>query len=800
MTAHRKTLAIIALACTGLMAVLYGITRAALLGNAIGSEQAIHPSSPQGQYYLVGSMLVAGIVFFAVLKVLLERTVFSKLRALSRSVAQVASSGDVSARVKCDGEDELSSVAIPINRMLDTLQLSQKQKLQMMEERHSAFMNHLPAIASLTDEDGRYLYVNQPLSDTFHMRSEDLLGKTIADWMPAAAESSRKHDREVLACGGTMQFDDVLQTADGNVSHWLSFKFPLGVRDGKKLIGTVALDITARKELEAQVQQAKEEAERANRAKSEFLANMSHEIRTPLNGIIGMTDLALDTALNSEQREYMDTVKFSADSLLTLINDILDFSKIEAGKIDLEAVDFDLRDNVETTLKTVAVRAHQKGLDLHCEVDPGVPDTVSGDSSRLRQIVLNLVGNALKFTEKGEVKVSVQPESGSPEGANLHFTVSDTGIGIPPEKHIHIFKAFSQADSSTTRKYGGTGLGLTISTRLVEMMGGKMWVESEVGKGSRFHFTLRLPAVEARQIQNPFAPSLQTLQGVKVLVVDDNVSNRRILQGILSRWGMKVTLAESGMQALEELSAASLDAKPYALVLTDLQMPGMDGFSLVERIRQRKELSAVAMMMFSSAGQRGDGARCQELGVSAYLLKPVRQLELRGAILSVLSARDQKAQLPLVTRYTLHDTAVPQISLRVLLAEDNLVNQRLAMRLLEKRGHQVTVAGNGQEAIAATEKNTFDLVLMDLQMPEMDGFEATAALREREKETGNHLPVIALTAHALKGDRERCLEAGMDGYLSKPIRAQELDAVLEIYTARKAGQTAREPEPATQLS
>jgi PAS domain S-box-containing protein len=799
MSVRRKTFAIIAFACIGLMSILYGVARTVILGNAAGSEQAIHRGSGQSQFYFVGSLLVAGIVFFAVIRDCLERTISSRLSELNRNVGHVASSGDVSARVHCDGKDELSNLALSINHMLESIQLSREQNRQT-EERHQAFMNHLPAIASVNDEAGRYLYVNQPLSDAFNMRSEDLLGKTIADWMPEAAESNRQHDREVLACGGTMQFDDALHTADGSVRHWLSFKFPLDAGDGRKLIGTVAVDITARKEWELQVQQAKEEAERANRAKSEFLANMSHEIRTPLNGIIGMTDLALETGLNSEQREYMDTVKFSADSLLTLINDILDFSKIEAGKVDLETVDFDLRDNVETTLKTLAVRAHQKGLDLHCEIDAGVPDTVSGDSSRLRQIVLNLVGNALKFTGKGEVKVSVQTESGDANGPNLHFTVSDTGIGIPPEKHSHIFKAFSQADSSTTRKFGGTGLGLTISTRLVDMMGGKMWVESEVGKGSRFHFTLRFPPVEAREVQNPSEHSLLTLHGVKVLVVDDSATNRRIMKGILSRWGMNITLADRGNQAFEELSSACTAASPYALLLTDLQMPDMDGFTLVEKIRQQKELSTVAIMMFSSAGQRGDGARCQELGVSAYLLKPIRQSELRGAILRVLSAGDSKAQIPLVTRYNLQDSAAPAVSLRILLAEDNLVNQRLAMRLLEKRGHQVTVAGDGQAAVAAAEKDTFDLVLMDLQMPEMDGFEATAALREREKGTGIHVPVIALTAHALKGDRERCLNAGMDGYLSKPIRSQELDAILEIYTGRKSGQTPAVAETALQLS
>jgi PAS domain S-box-containing protein len=373
-------------------------------------------------------------------------------------------------------------------------------------------MNHLPAVASLTDQDGRYLYVNQPLSDAFHMRSEDLLGKTIADWMPGAAESMRSHDSEVPACGGTLQFDDAIKTPDGTVRHWLSFKFPLGIRDGRRLIGTVAVDITERKEWEVQMEAAREEAEPANRAKSEFLANMSHEIRTPLNGIIGMTDLALETDLSGEQREYMDTVKFSADSLLTLINDILDFSKIEAGKVDLETLNFDLRDTLETTLKTLAVRASQKELALLCDVDFAVPETVSGDSSRLRQIVLNLVGNAIKFTDKGEIKISVNMEAPSAAGPNLHLVVSDTGIGIPPEKQEQIFKPFCQADSSTTRKYGGTGLGLTISSRLVDVMGGRMWVESEVGAGSHFHFTLRLPAAETPGLPNS-PDSHPTLRG-----------------------------------------------------------------------------------------------------------------------------------------------------------------------------------------------------------------------------------------------------------------------------------------------
>jgi len=787
MTVRRKTIVIVAIPYLALMIVVQAAARTVILGDSLKSLQ----------YFLL-AITVMGLVIAVIVLLLLEKMVISPLRQLNRSVARIAASGDVSARLDCRGKDELSGLAFSINRMIDSLKHSTEQKLQM-EERHLAFMNHLPAIASLTDENGRYIYVNQPLSDTFNVRPQDLVGKTIADWMPEAAELNREHDREVLACGGTLQFEDALRTGDGTVRHWLSFKFPLGVGDGPKLIGTVTMDITPRKQWEVQLQEAKEEAERANVAKSEFLANMSHEIRTPLNGIIGMTDLTLDTELNTEQQEYLDIVKFSADSLLTLINDILDFSKIEAGKVDLETIDFEVRDTIETTLKTLAIRAQPKSLELHAEFDPDVPEMVSGDSTRLRQIVLNLAGNAIKFTEAGEVKVLVKSQACSGKEPNLHFIVSDTGIGIPQEKHGIIFKPFSQGDSSTVRKYGGTGLGLTISARLVNVMGGKMWVESEVGKGSQFHFTLRLPPSETSRVQNPPERSPLILEGVKVLVVDDSASNRRILQGILMRWGMNITLSEGGSQALEELSAACQQQKPYALMLTDLLMPEMDGFDLVERIRERQELSGTAIMMLSSSGHRGDGARCQKLGVAAYLLKPVRQAELRGAILEVLRPGNQNINRPLVTRYTLPGTTAPPVSLRILLAEDNQVNQLLAMRLLEKRGHRVTPVGNGRDAVTTAEKGTFDLVLMDLQMPEMDGFKATSKLRERESETGVHLPIIALTAHALKGDRERCLEAGMDGYLTKPIRGQELDAVLEIYTGRKSKQVARETARTLQM-
>ncbi len=627
----------------------------------------------------------------------------------------------------------------------------------------------------ITDAQGTIQWVNPAFSQLTGYGPAEAVGKN-----PRFLKSG-KHDPamyeqlwKTILAGEIWSGEIINRKKNGEFYHELLTIAPVRAPDGA-ITNFVAIkrDISELKRAETELMKAKEQAEAANRAKSAFLANMSHELRTPLNGIMGMTDLALGTELNPEQREYLSMAKSSADSLLGLINDILDFSKIEAGKLEFESIEFNLHAMLESTLKLLALRAHEKGLELNAHVAAAVPHVLIGDPGRLRQILVNLVGNAIKFTERGEVTVRFELDSQAADGIVLRGTVSDTGIGIPAERQKMIFEAFTQADGSTTRRYGGSGLGLAVTRRLAELFQGRLWLESESGKGSSFHFTARFGVGVSRPVESLAPPSLA---GMPVLVVDDNATNRRILEEMLEAWHMKPCLAESAPVGLEKLRVAADAGVSFPLILLDCLMPGMDGFEFIERLRKEPRLATATIMMLTSAGHRGDAARCRELGVAAYLTKPISAAELLHAILQVLAGRSAKMETKaaLVTRHSLQHSG-----LRILLAEDNLVNRTLAKRMLEKEGHAVETAVDGGEAVAKFKVATYDLILMDVQMPEMDGFQATAAIRQIEESSGRHIPIIALTASALKGDQERCLAAGMDAYVSKPFRLEELLREIE---------------------
>ncbi|MCQ9206712.1 MAG: CHASE3 domain-containing protein [Omnitrophica bacterium] len=713
------------------------------------------------------SVSIGGILLSLILAFIIGRGIMVPINALTAGTS-IIGTGDLAHRINIKSEDELGVLARAFNKMAENLSKSGRE-LKDSEKRMRTILDTAPDAIITYNEYGVIESFNPMAERIFGYTIREVLGRNIEALVPGLLQSGSQG--ELVA----ERKDDAI------------FPVYVSIREiklvDKKAFTTIIHDITKRKQDELELQQAKETAELATRVKSDFLANMSHEIRTPMTGIIGMSDLLSDTELNSQQREYLKTIRSSGETLLSTINDILDFSKAEAGQVVLEKIPFDLQNVFKNTSDNVGILAANKSLELIWEVDPDVPTHLIGDPFRLTQVLINLVNNAIKFTKKGEVVVGVQALKQKEKGS-LRFSVRDTGIGLSQKQQENIFKPFSQADTSVSREYGGTGLGLSIVMRLVELMGGKIWTESPApgqsltgaGPGSIFYFTANFDIDEKGPQEKTV--DLKDLQGLRILIVDDNRTNRLVFHKYSKSWKMFPDELASGEKVVDVLKEAKRIGRPFRVLLLDIHMPGMDGFQVADKLKNENLLKDLAAIVLTSGEKKGDRERAKKIGISYFLVKPVTPSRLLDAIAGALG----RPEYELVTAKETEKTAISKKAAKplcILLAEDNKINQKVVSTMLAKRGHKVTIVENGKEALKVITEQAFDLILMDVQMPQMDGYQATGKIRHEEKNTKKHMPIIAMTAHALKGDREKCIEAGMDDYISKPVKIQELVKVVE---------------------